>query len=583
MSATKTALSVILYGSLVQLAACGEPSAPGASDLAFEPGSTTVELGGAITVRLHNRDVETAGPLSLTVTSPRLTGSGTVAGIDLSVTPATISGIPSGSAREVEIRLTQFSTLPPGSYRATIEVSSRPGQVDATLRVAFYVHEAQSSPATLRITTIPETVLRQGDVFHWGAEARDIAGRLLNIPLAWKLLPEGSGLITDAGSFVGYTTNEASVLVTDGRLADTLDFDLKSRGLGSSTFSMVSTGSLTAHFTSDFWINGDIALVGAWGNGREIRGDRLTVWSVSSPESPVQTDEIVLDAGILNDVKIRDDGMLAVVTHEGSSDGLNGITILDMTTPRHPRVVTRFTEGLEAGVHNVWIEGDYIYAATDGVGEGMIVIDISDPSNPKAVSSFYGGVSVLHDIYVRNGLAFLSHWGAGLIILDVGNGMLGGSPENPVEVGRVITDGGETHNAWYWPETGYVFVGEEDFRRPGRVHVVDASDLSHPREVVSFSVRSGGRGDPPHNFWLDESRGILYAAWHSEGVRAVDVTGELLGRLEMQGRELAEVMFGSGFGCAPSNGACAWAPQLHRGKLFVSEMNSGIWVFDPPR
>ena len=62
--------------------------------------------------------------------------------------------------------------------------------------------------------------------------------------------------------------------------------------------------------------------------------------------------------------------------------------------------------------------------------------------------------------------AFLSHWDAGLIILDVGNGIAGGSPASPVEVSRIKTVGGQTHNAWYWPAAGYVFVGEENFGRP---------------------------------------------------------------------------------------------------------------------
>ncbi|NIP57020.1 MAG: hypothetical protein GWN82_03185, partial [Gemmatimonadetes bacterium] len=182
----------------------------------------------------------------------------------------------------------------------------------------------------------------------------------------------------------------------------------------------------------------------------------------------------------------------------------------------------------------------------DGAGGdgGLHVLDVSDPGAPAEVALFYGGSSIVHDVYVRDGLAFVSHWDAGLIILDVGNGIRSGSPSDPVEVGRVVTGGGRVHNAWYWPGGDSVFVGEERFPTPGLpgsegvLHVVDASDLANPVEVATFGVP----GDTPHNFWLDEDRQILYAAWYDAGLRAIDVGGELSGNLAAQGRELGYVI-----------------------------------------
>ncbi len=73
------------------------------------------------------------------------------------------------------------------------------------------------------------------------------------------------------------------------------------------------------------------------------------------------------------------------------------------------------------------------------------------------------GSSGAYDVYVRDGLAFVSHWDAGLVILDVGNGIAGGSPTNPVEVSRVQTEGGNTNSAWYWPdaEGSYVLTARD--------------------------------------------------------------------------------------------------------------------------
>ncbi len=328
------------------------------------------------------------------------------------------------------------------------------------------------------------------------------------------------------------------------------------------TFTVVGHGSLSAQRTSDLWIHGTVAYTGTFG------GSTLWVWDVSNPAAPVRAASLVVDAGSVNDVKTRADGTLGLITHEGSNDGLNGVTLIDLTNPLQPSVISRTTTSLEPGVHNAWIEGDYAYLVVNG-SRGIRVLDISNPADPQVVAGFYAGFSTAHDVYVRDGLAFVSHWDAGLIILDVGNGVAGGSPTNPVEVGRVQTVGGNTHNAWYWPAAGYVFVGEES-GRPGVVHVVDVSDLSNPVEVATFGVS----GATAHNFWLDEARGILYVAWYGRGLRAIDVSGELRGGLDAQGREVGNIQYSLG-------ATLSWAPQLHDGLIYVSDINSGLWILRP--
>jgi hypothetical protein len=205
-------------------------------------------------------------------------------------------------------------------------------------------------------------------------------------------------------------------------------------------------------------------------------------------------------------------------------------------------------------------------------------VNIVDPANPVTVSAYFAGSSVIHDVYVRDGLAFVSHWDVGLVILDVGNGVAGGSPENPVEVSRIQL-GGNTHNAWYWPETGYVFVGEEDFNKPGILHVVDASDLLNPVEVASYSAP----GVTPHNVWLDEDRGMLYVGWYQVGLQGIDVSGELWGDMGLGGRVMIRSLYNNDRGCGSFAPDCTftWAPQLHNGLLYVTDLGSGLWVLRP--
>ena len=100
--------------------------------------------------------------------------------------------------------------------------------------------------------------------------------------------------------------------------------------------------------------------------------------------------------------------------------------------------------------------------------------------------------------------------------------------------------------------------------------MVDVSDLFNPVEVATFRDIRGN----PHNFWLDEARGILYVAWWAQGLMAIDVSGELLDRLDTQGRLVGSHRLD---GVTPFS----WAAQLHDGLVYTSDFTSGLWIFRP--
>jgi|CXWL01.1.fsa_nt_gi hypothetical protein len=192
-----------------------------------------------------------------------------------------------------------------------------------------------------------------------------------------------------------------------------------------------------------------------------------------------------------------------------------------------------------------------------------------------------------HDTFVRDGLAFVCAWNAGVYIYDVGNGLRGGSPNNPELVSRLITNtngvpgGAQVHNAWWFhnPVTGqkkYLFIGQEGpgvggigVGSAGDIHIVDVSNLAAPVEVGFINVPGAGT----HNFWMDEARQILYAAYYNGGLIAVDVSGTLTGN--MSSRIVAQVQPGG------SNNTYIWGVMLAGGRLYATDMLSGLWVLDP--
>jgi hypothetical protein len=486
-----------------------------------------------------------------------------VSGPQLQVIPSEIPTLNPGASVTVALSVAAPANTPDGEYLVGLEARSQ-NQLVASAQLRFLVSSGGGSPAGSSVTiTGGPTAFVRGDVVQFTAEVRDSAGTVLpDEPIQWSV--GGFGLFDAAGRFVSYSSGATSIIARSGSSADTLAATVAERTLFG-TFSTLGHGVVNQSWTSDLWVHGGVMYSGTHSGGAGM----FYAWDLSNPDQPVQSGSLQVDARVVNDVKIRSDGTLGVITHEQSADGLNGVSLLDLTNPAQPTIITRYTTGLAAGIHNAWVEDNYIYLVTDGTNPttgGLRILDVSNPAAPTQVAQFYGGGGFLHDVYVRDGLAMLSHWGEGLIILDVGNGVAGGSPTNPVEVSRLRIPGYWVHNAWYWPSAGYVFVGDE-IHAPGRMLVIDVSDLRNPVEVASFS----GTGEAPHNFWLDESRGILYAAWYSSGVRALDVNGQLMGELQRQNRQIAQVFYDGG-------NTMTWAPQVDNGRIYVSDLRTGVWV-----
>jgi hypothetical protein len=118
----------------------------------------------------------------------------------------------------------------------------------------------------------------------------------------------------------------------------------------------------------------------------------------------------------------------------------------------------------------------------------------------------------------------------------------------------------------------------------GDIHVIDVSDLTRPREVAFYNVPGAGT----HNFSVDETRGILYAAYYNGGVRALSIRGDLGqcsaaekvsdGRCDMRlmHRELA-----IGPRTAGPLSVYIWGVQFADGKLYASDMINGFWRLSP--
>jgi hypothetical protein len=223
----------------------------------------------------------------------------------------------------------------------------------------------------------------------------------------------------------------------------------------------------------------------------------------------------------------------------------------------------------------------YAFTARDPAGCALDIFDLSQAATGTITTASSTPIPdnyCIHDSFVRDGLAFVFAWNEGLYIFDVGKGSHGGSPTNPVQISHTRGFGGETHNGWwYWDPNGgkkYLFIGEEGpgilgSVTSGDIHVVDVSNLAAPVEVGYYHMNGAGT----HNFWVDEQKEILYAAYYNGGVVALDISGTLSGSLGP--RELARIEPGG-------QNTLVWGVMLYNGSVYASDMVSGLWQLSEP-
>ena len=105
----------------------------------------------------------------------------------------------------------------------------------------------------------------------------------------------------------------------------------------------------------------------------------------------------------------------------------------------------------------------------------------------------------------------------------------------------------------------------------GWIHFVDFTDPRNPEEVARYQVPEAGS----HNFWVEDD--LLYAAFYNGGFRVVDISGELMGDLYKQGREIDFFLSRHTKGYIP-NAPMVWGAMPHKGTIFFADMNSGLWA-----
>jgi len=436
------------------------------------------------------------------------------------------------------------------------------------------------------------TTARTGDVVHFtakGTPSSDFTPR-------WSVSGSGATIYSD-GAFVAEQPGTYIVNASSGNVSTTASVVVAPRNV-ERELKVVGRALFKEFQGAEEWIIGNYAYY-------STISDRFLVYDISDPAHPKLTDTVKVDARLVNDISTTTDGKILVISREGASNRKNGIAFYDTSDPAHPKLISEYTATVTGGVHSAFVDKHYVYLTDDATGS-MRVIDFADVKNPKEVARWQTenptasmirtkeGEEIagryLHDLQVKDGLAYLAYWHDGLVILDVGAGIKGGSPEHPQFVSQFRFNHNELYgDGWLagthsvFRDRNYLFIGDEvlpaffdltSHKRiavRGIVHVVDISDINHPRKVAEYPVPEGGA----HNMWVDN--GIMYMGYYSGGGRVIDVSGELRGDLYRQGREIGRVWTGDIEGYR-ANLPFTWGAQPHNGLIYFNDINSGLWI-----
>lgn len=453
----------------------------------------------------------------------------------------------------------------------------------------------------------PAATIRTGDYIKLAIAANDRRGKSIDdITPRWSFAP-GEGILDADGGFVPYKPGQYRITADLGAqkaslLIDVVPRDVRRPGrvVGAVPVSGAWTAEVAVHPKAP------IAYFSLLDQGKGFSVD------VSDPANPRVVDSFTVNARTSNDLTISEDGKVLVISREGAEDRRNGISIFTLDDPLHPKKAADLTEGVASGVHSATIHTSEKYgrlAYLTNIGK-MVVVDLNDPAKPKIIGR-YVHPGLPHDYYVEDGIVFASWIGEGLLILDVGNGIKGGTPSNPKlithykydlagaldtasrELGAPVIGG--THAAFRRDK--YLVLGDEIFndaftgrdaqaaaRAAGKpsalsmperfwssIQILDITDIEKPRAVAWYAPEFGG----VHNFWIEGN--LLYAATFNAGVRVFDISGDLRGDLREQGREIMHVNTVDWQGRRP-NAALSFSAIPKDGLIYSTDINNGFFI-----
>jgi hypothetical protein len=359
--------------------------------------------------------------------------------------------------------------------------------------------------------------------------------------------------------------------------------------------------------------------IGVFANGTEFPQTSAEDLWVGPVESPTFQGELAVAAIRLCDTS--EPGRIG--------DTFRGIALYDVTDPALPVLLSTLDTGERTqGVHQIQVvvRPDGRIVAVASVPQSFLhhpeakgdirILDLTDPTAPRELADWDfrrdapaelvepllaargdeelrgHGVSMSPD---GMGL-YVGHWDAGMVRLDITE------PEAPIFVSATSygeEEEGNAHSGWYDPDGHFLISNDEDLSPEedeeghvagwGYQHIYDLSDPTQPVEISTFATENAVPGTDGEigldGFYTSHDVAVAgdlaVSSWYSDGVRVLDLT-DLANPVEVGYFVPPPAPDPQGYWIAPDGTlafAAVWGVQLEGDLVYVSDINSGLWIF----
>ncbi len=292
----------------------------------------------------------------------------------------------------------------------------------------------------------------------------------------------------------------------------------------------------------------------------------------------------------------------------GQTSARRGVELYDVSDPRNPHLLSFFETGSESrGVHEL----DLVTGRSDGRVLLLLatiarfrLLDVSDPAHPRQLSDWNlaertgeaaSSSRFVHSVQASadGQLAYLSYWDAGVLLLDISD------PTNPKIAGRTgapATGEGTAHSVAVSRDNRLMLAANEDldpgssadgYTDWGYLRVYDVADPANPRQVGAFLTanahtdRLNGPADSGTYSIRDAhlQGNFGYLSWYSDGLRVVDLANP---RSPQEVGSYVPPDTPDPYGVF-ANKAQVWSvvTQPERNLVLASDINFGLYVLRP--
>lgn len=254
-----------------------------------------------------------------------------------------------------------------------------------------------------------------------------------------------------------------------------------------------------------------------------------------------------------------------------ADQGQEGLIIFDCKNA--PNIVkTKQTTEFSARTHMPFIDeknGRLYLAGTNTQNGGLIVLDLTkDPDNPTLLSSVALPGGYVHDLHVKDNIAYCSHGNNGLWIYDFTD------PANPVLLGNMTSypESGYNHSTWLTKDDKYLIQCDETHNTS--VKVVDIQNLNDIKVVDLFKstlLAPTFTNSIGHNPYIRGDYSII--SYYHDGVQVYDVSNP------------TNVKNVAWYDTEPNNinydgydGMWGVYPFFESDKIVCSDLNNGLFI-----